>query len=312
MPQSSSAAAPTSTPPASSRARSSPTSSTPAARRSARTAGRKLLRHLGVDEQRLRRVADPGPLHLRVVGDPPRHLEVGVGMDVDVAVAGRRVHHRHRRDVLQRRLQPLAAARDQQIDEPVLRRQLGQVLAPAAGQQQHRVLRQPRLGERLADDRRQRPVGALRVARPPQHDRVPALDRQRRAIDRHVRPRLVDDGDHPERHPNLPQVQPARQRPVLQLLADRVGERGNRPHPVGHRRDPLLGQRQPIPQRLGQPRGPLVGQVGRVRLEDLSGSAPPAAAPSPPAQRPWPRSKRSPALAPRAWRRRRSRPRWSS
>ena len=39
--------------------------------------------HLPVDEQRLRRVADPRPLHLRVVGDPLRHRQVGVLMHVD-------------------------------------------------------------------------------------------------------------------------------------------------------------------------------------------------------------------------------------
>ena len=35
-------------------------------------AGQELRRDVGVDEQRLRRVAHPRPLHLRVVGDPPR------------------------------------------------------------------------------------------------------------------------------------------------------------------------------------------------------------------------------------------------
>ena len=100
----------------------------------------------------------------------------------------------------------------------------------AAGEQQHRVLGQPGLGQRLADDRRQRPVGALGVAGAAQDDRVAALDRQRRAVDRHVRPRLVDDGDDPERHPHLAQVEPARQRLAFELLADRIVERGDRPH----------------------------------------------------------------------------------
>ena len=54
--------APTSTPPAAARARSSPTSSTPASRRSASDAGQELRGDRGVDEQRLGRVADAGPL----------------------------------------------------------------------------------------------------------------------------------------------------------------------------------------------------------------------------------------------------------
>ena len=85
-------------------------------------------------------------------------------MDVDVAVAGGGVDHRHRGDVLQRRLQAFAAARDQQVDEPVLGGELGEALAAAAGEQLDRVLGQAGLGERLADDRGQRPVGALGVA----------------------------------------------------------------------------------------------------------------------------------------------------
>ena len=127
-------------------------------------AGQEARGDRGVDQQGLGRVADPGPLDLGVDGDPPRHLEVGVGVDVDVAVARRRVHHRHRRDRLDRLLQPLAAARDQQVDEALLGRQLGELLAVAAGERQHGVLGQAGLGQRLADDRRQGPVGALGVA----------------------------------------------------------------------------------------------------------------------------------------------------
>ena len=63
-------------------------------------------------------------------------------------------------------------------------------------------------------------------------------------------PRLVDHGDHPERHPHLRQLQAARQRPLLEQLPDRVGQRGDLPHPVGHRGHPLLVQRQAIPERL--------------------------------------------------------------
>ena len=254
-------AGPTSTSPASSRTRSSPTSSTPASRSSASAAGQEVGGDGRVDQQRLGRVADPGPLRLRVDDDPPRHLQIGIGVDVDVAVAGGGVDHRHRRHVLQRLLQPFAAARDQQVDDAVLRRQLRQVAVPLADrQQQHRVLRQPGLGKRLARHRRQRRVRALRVVRAAQDDRVAALDRQRRAIDRHVRPRLVDDGDDAERHPQLAQVEPAVERLPFKLLADRILERSHGPDAVGHRRDPLLGQRQPVPQRLRQPRGPLVGR----------------------------------------------------
>ena len=238
MSQSASVASPTATSPAAACARPSPTSSTPAASSSARIAGRNSAGDVGVDEQRLGRVADPGPVDLRVEGDPPRHLEVGVGVHVDVAVAGRRVHDRHRRDLLQRLLQPLAAARDDQVDQALRGRQLRELLA-IAGQQLDRRRRQAGLGQRLADERRQRRVRALGVARAAQHDRVAALQAERGAVDGHVRARLVDHGDDAERHPQLAQLEAARQRAALDLLADGIGQRDDRAHALGHRRDPL-------------------------------------------------------------------------
>ena len=50
----------------------------------------------------------PGPLQLGVEHDRLRGLEVRAGVDVHVAVARRGVDHRHRRDALERCLQPLA------------------------------------------------------------------------------------------------------------------------------------------------------------------------------------------------------------
>ena len=118
----------------------------------------------GVDEQRLGRVADAGALDLGVDGDPARHLEVGLGVDVDVAVAGGGVDDRDGGDVGERRLQAFAAARDQQVDQPLLGGELREPLVASAGEQLDGVVGQAGLGERLADDRRQRPVGAFGVA----------------------------------------------------------------------------------------------------------------------------------------------------
>ena len=67
------------------------------------------LRDVRVDEQRLGGVADPGPLQLGVEHDRLGGLEVGARVDVHVAVARGGVDHRHGRDALERRLQPLSA-----------------------------------------------------------------------------------------------------------------------------------------------------------------------------------------------------------
>ena len=155
-------------------------------------------------------------------------------------------------------------------------------------------------------------VGALGVVGAAQDDRVAALDRQRRAVDRHVRPRLVDDGDDPQRHPDLAQVEAAGQGLVFELLADRVVERGDDPHarrpsprpapalsvsrsrsasvrPAARSsaRSAAFASRISARALLEQPRGRLQGGVLRLR------------------------SRRSPAPAPPASRRRSSRRRWS-
>jgi hypothetical protein len=58
---------------------------------------------------------------------------------------------------------------------------------------------------------------------------------------------------------------------MVELLADRIIERGDGAHALRHRRNALGRQRQPVAQRVAQPRGALVGEVGGVRLEDRVG-----------------------------------------
>ena len=234
----------------------------------ARQPGKQPVGHRRVHQQRLGRVAHAGTLDLRVVGNPPRHLEVGVLVHVHVAVARRRVHHGHRRHLLERGLQPAAAARDHQVDQAVGSRQLGELLAPAR-EQLDAALRQLGLGQRLAHERGERAVRALGVARAAQDDRVARLQAQRRAVDRHVRPRLVDHGDDAERHPQLAHLEAAAKHAAVDLLADRIGQRRDRVDARGHRLDPLRRERQPVAKRLGQPLCALVRQVRSVRGEHV-------------------------------------------
>ena len=57
---------------------------------------------------------------------------------------------------------------------------------------------------------------------------------------------------------------------MLELVADRIVERRNRMHAIGHRLDPPLVEREPVAERRGEAGGALVGEVGRVRLEHLA------------------------------------------
>ena len=172
-------------------------------------AGQELGGDRVVDQQGLGGVADAGTVDLGVDGDRTGHFEVGFGVDVDVVVARRGVHHRHRRDILERVLQALSTPRDEQVDHALLGGEFGQLLTAAAGREHDRVGRQAGLGQAVAHDFGQRRIGALGVARAPEQDGVAALDRQHGAVDGHVRPGLIDHGDDAERDPDLAELDAA-------------------------------------------------------------------------------------------------------
>ena len=235
----------------------------------AQGAGQEVGRDVGVDEQRLRRVADAGALRLGVEDDRLGHREVGARVDVDVAVAGRRVDHRHLGDRLERPLEPLAAARDHQVDQALLGAELGQLLAAAAGHEGQRARRQAVGLDRVARDPGEDGVRVRGGRRAAQHDRVARLEAQRGGVDRHVRARLVDDGDDAERDAHLAHLEPVREPRALDHLADRVGQRDDLADPARHPGDPAAVEREPVHQRVGEPRLAARLEVAGVGLEDL-------------------------------------------
>ena len=92
---------------------------------------------------------------------------------------------------------------------PVLGGDLAQLVAVAAGHERDRGLGQARRGERRPGPREASTAFEwAAVDEPAQHDGVAGLQAQRGAVDRHVRPRLVDHRHHPERHADAPQVEP--------------------------------------------------------------------------------------------------------
>ena len=271
MSQSSSLASPTATSPAT-RARALVAEQLDpgvgAARRG--SPGRNSLGDGRVDEQRLGGVADAGALHLGVDGDPPRHLQIGVGVHVDVAVARRRVHHRHRRDLLDAAFRPSPPRGIIRSTSPP-----GSPARPARrGRRRRAAAPRPPAGRPRRAPRGRSPASApferSRVAGAAQDDRVAALDRQRRAVDRDVRPRLVDDGDDAERHADLAQVEAAGQR-----LRARAPRRPGRPARRPRARPSAIAAIRSVVSAsrsrsaVAQPGGALVGEVGGVRLEDL-------------------------------------------
>ena len=78
---------------------------------------------------------------------------------------------------------------------------------------------------------------------------VAALDAERRGVDRHVGPALVDHEDDAQRHAHLPDFQPVGPPARRDDLADRVGQRGHVAQRLGHLVDPPGIQRQAVDRR---------------------------------------------------------------
>ena len=176
-------------------------------------------------------------------------------MHVHVAVARRRVHHRHRGDLLQRLLEPLAAARDHQVDEALRGRQLGQLRAVAAVEQLDRARRggPPPRPPRAPAPRAPR-SSAPRSSSPAARSRCRSSGTARRSR----RSRSAA----PRRPPRRRRAAPApccSSRPLASVRSSITsptgsGSAGDLAHPVGHRRDPLLVEGEAVAQR--RRRGP--------------------------------------------------------
>ena len=72
----------------------------------------------GIDQQRLGGAADAGPPHLGVGDNGARHVGIGLAIDIGVAEPFGVGQHRHTRLALHPLDQGLAAARDDQVDQP--------------------------------------------------------------------------------------------------------------------------------------------------------------------------------------------------
>ncbi len=140
-------------------------------------------------------------------------VEVGCGVDVDVAVAHAGLDHRHGRIGHDAADQAGAATRDQQVHQPSSRHQRvhGGVAAPR--HELHRVLGHVGAGQRRAHDRDQGCVGLVGRRRPAQQGCVAALERQSGRIHGDVGAGLVDHGHHTHRHAHLADLQAVGLRP---------------------------------------------------------------------------------------------------
>ena len=201
---------------------------------------------VGMDQQRLGRVAHAQPLALRVHGQPLGHIGIGRAIDVDVAVAGKMLDDRHAGFFAHAADEALAAAGNGHVDQLGHAEQLAHGGAIGRGDQLHGVGRQPGLGGgsgQEIDD------GAIRVGRflaAAKDDGVAALDADRRGVGGHVRPRFVDEEDHAQGHADLLHLQAVGPNRRGDDFADGLRQHGDFFQGGGHGLNPRRGQAEAI------------------------------------------------------------------
>ncbi len=165
--------------------------------------------------------------------------------------------------------QPLAAARHDHID--VFRHADQRAdRSPVSGLHDlHRRCRQPGFGQAKLDAAGNGLIGMDRLGTTSQDGRVARLHAQAGGVDGHVRPRLVDDPDHAQRHAHLADLNARRHVAHVANLADRVRQRGDLAQPFDHAVDHLGRQRKTIEHRRVQTVGAATGKVPLVGADQL-------------------------------------------
>ena len=170
----------------------------------------EVRRDRAIHEDGLDRVAHTRPLDLRVRDDRGRAFLICGGVDVDVTDALVVLDHRDARVLGDEADEPLAAARDAQVDQLVEHDELRDRFTIGDRYELDGFGRQLRGGEPGLHRAKQRAIGLERLAAAAQDARVAGLEAQRGGIGRDVGPRLVDHRDHAERDPHARDLETVR------------------------------------------------------------------------------------------------------
>lgn len=180
-----------------------------------------------------------------------------------------RCDHRHLGLAADALDQALAAARDDHVDVFGHADQRADRGAVGGFHHLHGGGRQAGLGQALLDAAGDRLVGVDRLGAAAQDGRVAGLQAQAGGVDGHVRPRLVDDPDHAQRHAHLADLDARGHIAHVADLADRVGQRGDLAQALDHVVDARRGQRQAVQHRRLQAIGAAGGEVLLVGVGQL-------------------------------------------
>lgn len=142
--------------------------------------------------------------------------------------------------------QALATARHDHVDELRHGDQLTDGSAVGSFHHLHGSCRQIGHGQALLDTAGNRLIGMDGLGAATQDGGVAGLQAQAGRIDGHVRPRLVDDADHAQRHTHFADLDTGRQVAHALNLADRVRQGRHLAQAFDHAVDHLRRQRQAV------------------------------------------------------------------
>ena len=167
------------------------------------------------------------------------HVEIGRRIDVHVAVAGEMLDDRHLGLGRHAANEPLAAARNRQVDVLRHRQKLADGLAVGRAHQLHGIGRQADFVGRFGQQFDDRLAGMNRFLAAAEDHGVARLHADRRRVGRHVRPRFVNEKHDAQRHADF--VDPQAVRPVRRAddFADRIRQVGDLLQADGDLFDPL-------------------------------------------------------------------------
>ena len=227
-----------------------------------------------MDEQRLCRVADTGPLTLAVQNDALRHRHVCRTIHVNVADSlvvlddGHGGLCRHSLD------QGFPASRDCYVNGISSSQKMPDRFPVDGLDQLDGILRQPNVLKRRLQQSVERLIAVECFLAPTQDDGVAAHDTQSRGIRRHIGPRLVDEKDDPQRYANASHEQPVGPNAPLDDLSHRIREEGNLLQCQSDVLKTLWRQPQTIDGRLRQTESWSPVEIANVGFDQTGSSGP--------------------------------------
>ena len=202
--------------------------------------------NIRVDDGGLLRVADGGTAGLGVFNDVQRLFQIRVLVHVYMADAGAGFDARNGRRFDAGADEARAAARDEQIDQPVCCHELMRALPRGVRHQIDKRLRQTDSPQALVHGRNDGCGRAICLFPAAQDADVAALERKNRCVGRDVRPAFVDDRHDAHRDGSLADHKAVWPPYLGQNFSDGIRELCDLTHAVRHGGDTVFCQTQTV------------------------------------------------------------------